>query len=129
MHNQNNDLGVITKAKDLCSYIMVITQKSPKHFRYSFVSRMQNLALDIIEKLYRANDVFFNKNMPQAYEKRVEYQHEAMTDIRLLAYFSQLAMEQECILPKQFEQISRLTTECLNMTGAWITSDRKRYSS
>ena len=37
MHNQNNDLGVITKAKDLCSYIMVITQKSPKHFRYTFM--------------------------------------------------------------------------------------------
>lgn len=120
---------MIVKAKDLCSYIMIITQKSPKHFRYTFVSRMQNLSLDIIEKIYRANDVFFNKNMPEEYKKRLEYQHEALTSIRVLAYFSQLAMEQGCILGKQFEQISRLTIDCQNMIGAWINSDRKRYTS
>ncbi|MBE6843670.1 MAG: four helix bundle protein [Ruminococcus sp.] len=99
--NSQSELGVIVKAKDLCSYIMIITQKSPKHFRYTFVSRMQNLSLDIIEKIYRANDVFFNKNMPEEYKKRLEYQHEALTSIRVLAYFSQLAMEQGCILGKQ----------------------------
>ncbi len=48
MHNQNNDFGLITKAKDLCSYIMTITIKSLKHFRYTFVSREQILSLDII---------------------------------------------------------------------------------
>lgn len=51
--NSQSELGVIVKAKDLCSYIMIITQKSPKHFRYTFVSRMQNLSLDIIEKIYK----------------------------------------------------------------------------
>ena len=40
---------VITKAKELCSYVMTVTQKSPKHFRFTFVTRMQNLSLDVIE--------------------------------------------------------------------------------
>ena len=41
---QESELTVITRAKDLCSYIMTITQKSPRHFRYTFVTRLQNLS-------------------------------------------------------------------------------------
>ncbi len=62
MHNQNNDLGVITKAKDLCSYIMVITQKSPKHFRYTFVSRMHMTGGNINE---------LKKKLASVYRRRI----------------------------------------------------------
>ena len=126
---QQSELAVITKAKDLCSYIMTVTQKSPKQFRFTFVSRMQNLSLDVIESLYRANDVYITKANNANIEKRREYQRQAMTDLKLLAYISLLALEQKCILPKQFEQISRQSTDCENMLGAWINSDRKRLQS
>ena len=121
-----SELTVITKSKDLCSYIMTVTQKSPKHFRYTFVSRLQNLSLDVIENLYRANDTFITKNNTQAQMKRLEFQHSAMTDLKILAYFSLLAMEQKVILPKQYEQIARQSTDCQNLLGAWINSDRRR---
>lgn len=55
---KQNELTVITKSKDLCSYVMTVTQKSPKQFRFTFVSRLQNLTLSVIENLFRANDVF-----------------------------------------------------------------------
>jgi len=55
---QKNELTVIMKSKDLCSYIVAVTQKSPKQFRFTFVSRLQNLAMDVIENIYRANEVF-----------------------------------------------------------------------
>lgn len=121
-----SELSVITKAKDLCSYVMTITQRSPKHFRYTFVSRMQNLCLDIIEHLYRANMIFVSKNDPDACGKRLEFQHQTLTELKLLGYFALLAMEQKCILPKQYEQIARLSSDCQNMLGAWINSDKKR---
>lgn len=124
-----SELSVITKAKDLCSYVMTVTQRSPKHFRYTYVSRLQNLSLDIIEHLYRANDLFISKNDVRNNERRLEFQHQAMTELKLLAYFSLLAMEQKCILPKQYEQIARQTSDCRNMLGAWITSDKKRLQS
>lgn len=124
-----SELSVITIAKDLCSYVMTVTQRSPKHFRYTFVSRLQNLSLDIIEHLYRANDLFISKNDVRNNEKRLEFQHQAMTELKLLAYFSLLAMEQKCILSKQYEQIARQTSDCRNMLGAWITSDKKRLQS
>ena len=49
MERKQSELTVITKAKDLCSYVMTVTQKSPKQFRFTFVSRLQNLALSAIE--------------------------------------------------------------------------------
>lgn len=61
MEKKLSELLVITRAKDLCSHIMQVTQKSPKHFRYTFVSRLQNLSLSAIENLYRANDIFVQR--------------------------------------------------------------------
>jgi hypothetical protein len=55
---KENEMTVVTKAKELCAYVMLVTQKSPKHFRFTFVTRMQNLALDVIKEIYRANDTF-----------------------------------------------------------------------
>ncbi len=128
MDSRKSELLVITKAKDLCSYIMTITQKSPKHFRYTFVGRMQNLSLSVIENLFRANDVFVRKGDAPEIKVRLDYQRSAMTDLKILAYFSMLAMEQKCILPKQYEQIARQTSDCQKLLGAWMNSDRKRLT-
>ena len=116
-------------AKDLCTYIVTITQKSPKQFRFTFVTRMQNLAMDIIEDIYRANEVFIGAGNHKNAEKRLDLQHQALTSLKLLAYFSEIAMMQNCILPKQYEQIAKLTTDCQCLVGAWINSDKKRLPS
>ena len=126
MEQRQSELTVITKAKDLSSYVITITQKSPKQFRFTFVSRMQNLCLDVIEGLYRANDTFVKAGDQAAWNTRLEYQRKAMTDLKLLGYVSLLAMENKCILPKQYEQISRQSTECRNLLGGWMNSDRRR---
>ena len=126
MSDKKSELAVITKAKDLCSYIMTVTQKSPKHFRYSFVSRMQNISLSIIENLYRANDIFVKKGDSILISQRRNKQREVMTDLRILAYFSLLAMEQKCILPKQYQIISEMIADCVNLLVAWVASDKRR---
>ena len=129
MNSNKSDLAVIVKAKDLCGYIMTVTQKPPKVFRFTFVAKLQNLSLEVLEYLYRANDVFVAKGDLKSREKRLELQREAMTSLKLLMYISELAYEQKCILFNQYEQISLLGTECLNMLGAWMNSDRKRWEA
>ena len=121
-----SELAVITKAKDLCSYVMTITDKSPKRFRFTLVAKLQNYALNIIENLYRANEVFVQKGDREKAEQRIDFQHQALTELKLLGYMAQLSMEQGCILPKQYEQITKKVHDCQNMLGAWINSDRKR---
>jgi len=51
---KKNDLFVITKAKDLAKYILTVTEKSPKKFRFTLVVRLQNYILDALESLYLA---------------------------------------------------------------------------
>ncbi|MBE5959738.1 MAG: four helix bundle protein [Lachnospiraceae bacterium] len=127
MQDKNkSELTVIIKAKDLCQYITKITQKSPKQFRFTYISRLQNLAMDIIENLYRANDTFVTSQNKIYAERRLNYQHKALTDLRLLTFFSEMACQDGCILPKQYEQIAKQAAVCQNYLGAWITGDRKR---
>lgn len=121
-----SELSVITKAKDLCSYVMTVTEKSPKRFRFTLVSKLQGYALNTIESLYRANEVYVRAGDREKAAKRVEHQHQALTELKLLGYMAQLAMEQGCILGRQYEQITKKIHDCQNMLGAWLNSDRKR---
>jgi hypothetical protein len=124
-----SELAVVTKTKDLCEYVLTITQKSPKQFRFTLVNRMQNLALDVIEHIYRANEIFVQKTLDAANEQRLVLQHQAITELKLLCYISEIAMRQGCILLKQYEFIAKQATECRQLLGAWINSDKKRFSS
>ena len=126
MAYRKSELLVITKAKELCAYVMTVTQKSPKAYRYTFVSRLQNLSLDVIEHLYRANDMYVAPGKLEYYRQRFELQRRAMTDLRLLCYIAEISAKQGCILMKQYEQISKQAGDCQNLLGAWVSSDRKR---
>ena len=89
---RQSDLTVITKAKELCGYIMTVTQKSPKQFRFSLVSRLQGYALDIVASLYRANEVYLSgPDVAVKARVRLDYQHEALTSAKLLGYVAQLS--------------------------------------
>ena len=58
-----NELSVISKAKNLCDYIMTVTERSPKRFRFTLVSRLQNYSLDVITALISANEIFVRPGM------------------------------------------------------------------
>ena len=125
-----SELVVITKVKDLCSYVFTVTEKSPKRFRFTLVSRMQNYCLDTMESLFRANEVYVGQTGgKEKAEQRLQLQHMALTSLKLLGYIAQLAMEQQCIMQKQYEVMTRKLSDCQNLTAAWINSDRKRYGS
>lgn len=119
---KKSELNVITKSKDLCTYIFNITDKSPKRFRFTLVSKIQNLSLSIIEKIYRANEIFIGNNDKAFLTQRRAFQQSALIEIKVLSYIALLAREQGCILPKQFEQISKLSYDCQYLIVAWIKS-------
>ena len=129
LSSSKSELTVVLRAKDLCAYVVTVTQKSPKQFRFTFVSRMQNLAMEAVENMYRANEVFIGAGRAAQAEKRLDFQHQALTALKLLAFFAEMAMTQNCILPKQFEQIAKQSADCLRLLGAWIQSDKKRIPS
>ncbi len=119
---KKNELFVMTKTKDLAKYIITITEKSPKKFRFTLIVRLQNYILDAIETIYLAN-------MEKDISRRLELQYKAKGLLSMLDYFAQLAFEQECILFKQYEQISKMQAESLYYLGKWIASTTKQVSS
>lgn len=127
MRREESELTVITRAKELCQYILTITDKSPKKYRFTLVSRLQNYSLTVIEQLYKANHVFLgSSDRERQFEKGLALQHEAMTQLRLLAYLSMVARECQCILPKQQAQISSKIMDTQRLLYAWIKSDEAR---
>lgn len=128
---RKSELSVITKAKELCNYTLTVTEKSPKRFRFTLTSRLQNYALSIIEQLIKANEIYVYAQGrmvdSRLAQERVHLQRDAMTNLKLLAYMAQVAMEQQCILLKQYEQITKQIHDCQNLLGAWMSSDKKRF--
>lgn len=119
---RKSDLYVMTKTKDLAKYIITVTEKSPKRFRFTLVVRLQNYILSAIEKIYLANETRIK-------EQRLALQNEAKTLLSMLDYFAQIAYEQECILFRQYEQIAKQQAECLLYLNRWIASTEKMVSS
>lgn len=52
MSTRQSELSVITKAKNLSSYIYTITQKSPKQFRFTLAARCKRNKRDVIDFEY-----------------------------------------------------------------------------
>lgn len=119
---KKSELFVLTKAKDLAKYIITITEKSPKMFRFTLVVRLQNYSLDVVEGIYFAN-LEINPS------GRIEKQLRVKELLSMLDYFSGLAYEQKCILYRQYEQISKQIAECLLYLNKWMASTKKSVSS
>ena len=121
---QANDLIVITKVKKLGAYIIAITEKSPAKFRGTFVNRMQNFGLEILQGLIRANFIHMNSEVNK--QKRENLQQDAVINLKMLGYIAMVAENAGCILPKQYKQIAMQVGECINLTVAWMKSDKER---
>ncbi|MBE7074560.1 MAG: four helix bundle protein [Clostridiales bacterium] len=126
IRNDTSELIVITKTKKLAAYVITVTEKSPKKFRAVFVNRLQNYCLDCIEQLIEANSLKMDSIKNK--ERRKSCQHAAFLKLKLLSYMSFLALENECILKKQYEQISLQLSDCINLLIAWRKSDALRHT-
>ena len=120
---KKSDLYVVTKVKELSKYVITVTEKSPKKFRFTLVTRLQNYCLDALENIVTAN------MLKTGSEERLKLQQSAGHKLELLGYFAMICMETGCILPNQFENISKLQAESLLFLGKWITSDKKRKTA
>ena len=123
MKKNESELKVITETKRLTEYVMTITEKSPKKYRYTYVNRIHNLLFDIIELLYKAN----NESLGNI-SRRV-YQNDAYTNFQFLDYLCDLGCKEKCILFKQYENITEMINTCMKLLNNWILSDKRRINN
>ncbi len=126
--SKTGELKALLKAKTLAQYVLQVTDKSPKRFRFTFTTRMQNMSLDVIECLFLANGVYVEG--PEAaslLRKRADYQRKALTLVKILVYLAEIARNTGALLPKHYEQISMHANEVSAIVTAWMRSDERRF--
>lgn len=121
----NEDLRVITKAKQLAKLTLIMTSNArryPKKFRFSLVDKMQNKALEIYEMLFEAN----RTDIKDYKRERLELQTKAITYCDELMYFIELSYELNIINSGSMEAWSKIVMDVKHMAIAWRTKDRNR---
>lgn len=68
----HDDLMVIAASKKLAEHIFRVGQRAPKQYRFSLIGRLQNLSLDIVGLLYRANETFIDQKMLTDMDKSIQ---------------------------------------------------------
>jgi len=121
-----SELEVILKAQKLASHIILVTNKSPKKYRYSYVDKLHNNALSIVELLYLANEIKLDPENIEDYQKRLALQTEALAKAKLLGYLSESATRIGVLLRRNYSFIAKLLYELDGLNRAWMRSDRKR---
>ena len=95
---RDSELFVFAKVKDLVSYILLISGKSPVKYRYSILNPLISTCLSIIELLYEANDMEFGLD-------RLSLIRRAKTKLKTVDFLSSIAANADCFTEKQHETI------------------------
>lgn len=116
---KKSQLYVLVKVKTLASYVFTVTEKSPKKFRFTLVNRLQNYTLDIIECIIKSN-----ASRDVAY--RLGEQQKAKALLNLFDAFAEIAMQEGCLLMKQYEMMSKMVAETLDYLHKWQMATSKK---
>lgn len=115
---KQEELAVFTCAKKLAEYVFLITEKSPKKYRWNIISKLQNKAVEIVEFLYQAN---FEKD-----DERLFFQKKAGVHLRLLDFYAETAQKMQAITLKQTFQIAKQILEVRKLLGGWSKIKNKK---
>lgn len=116
---RDKEMAVFTHAKKLGEYIFVITEKSPKKYRWSIVTRLQNCSVEVVEFLYRAN---FEREK----EPRIAYQKRAAVALKLLDFYAETARKKRAITIRQMGIIARQIAETEKLLNGWVKSSKNK---
>lgn len=126
---KQSELTVLTRAKELSKYVTNATLKSPKVFRMTYVARLQNMALETMRLLFKANTYVLSKGSPEDCTERLKCQRQAYTELQLLGTMLFAANEVGCITNKQLEQSTKLQAETIRLLHNWKESDLRRLGN
>ena len=115
----DREMAVFTHAKKLSEYVFVITEKSPKKFRWSIISRLQNESVAVIENLYHAN---FEREAAD----RLNYQKRAAVSLKLLDFYAETARKKQAITIRQTGVLAQYISETGKLLNGWIKSTRRK---
>lgn len=116
---RDKEMAVFTHAKKLSEYIFVITEKSPKKYRWSIISRLQNASVELVENLYRAN---FERDEAL----RITFQKCAAVCIKLIDFYAETARKKQAITIRQTAVLAKHIAETEKLLNGWVMSTKRK---
>ena len=116
---RDKEMAVFTHAKKLSEYIFVITEKSPKKYRWSIISRLQNASVELVENLYRAN---FERDEAL----RITFQKCAAVCIKLIDFYAETARKKQAITIRQTAVLAKHIAETEKLLHGWVRSTKRK---
>ena len=125
--NRTGELTAVTKAKDLLNHTLWASNKVfPKSVRFTLSQRMETAALDILQDLIEANEIY--PRSPEEAAKRAGLQREALTKCKVLLNLLDIALERGYIDIRRCEDWTKKILDVKNLTASWKKKDATRFS-
>lgn len=121
---------VILASKELAGYTIKLTQNEknfPKRYRLSVTNKIQDKAIEIVDCLIMAQEIFPNTRLE--YQQRQLYQKQARAACRSMMTLIEIAADTFGVRAGTFQYWTKEATELRNHLTAWIMSDQKRFQN
>ena len=116
---KESELLVFIKAKDLSSYILLISGKSPVKYRYSLLNPLINESLEIIQLLYEANELDIKD------KRRLELIRRAKAKLKTIDFLASIAKDASCFTIHQHDVILEKIGVCSKYLQGYYNSCKK----
>ncbi len=116
--SEQTELKVVKKSMELVEHTFVLTSnlnRYPKKYRYSLVPRIQDVSMDIYERLMEANRI----NVQQQSSKRYQMQTEVIMLCDKLLYYIELSQHLNLLSYKSMKYWSKMVCDVKYMALAW----------
>ena len=129
---KDQELTIITKARDLVDETMSRTKKFDKRLRFTLSNRIDEKALDVLEAIVEANEINpAIETDPQRRAKlcmvRFDLQTSALTGCKMLLIFLDIAKTHGQIDNRACEFWTKRVLDVKYMTAAWRKKDAARF--
>ena len=112
----HEDLDIFVRWERFLLWLFTTTEKFPKRVRFTFSGRIDNLALDVLEKIIEA-----------AYSRRKkELLVRVNLDIEKLRVLLRICHRQRFVSDKSFEYAVRELHEMGKMVGGWLKQQEQK---
>jgi len=119
---------VLQASKELAAYTLRITSNEknfPKRYRFSIVGKLQDKAMEIMNDLIMANEIYPNTGLEL--ERRLLYQKEAAASCRTMMTLMEIAAETFGVNAGTLNHWTGMTRDVRNHIVAWIRADKNRF--
>ena len=113
---RDEDLPVFVRWVEFVKWLLPTTEKFPKRVRFTFTSRIDNLALDVVENLVEAR---YTRN-------KTEGLNAINLKLERLRVLLRLCHEVQVLPHKSYEFAMRSLDEVGRMVGGWIKQQEGR---